>query len=213
MSCEENKWKIAVAPGTYKVKVTFGDSEISARHDLTVNEEPIFGGFLKEDQFETWDGENVDCLSGFIEIGSSCPPDAGKECKYSWSRISALEFSKVERAPAAAETKPAQTVDTGCGEAVKGGRCVESEDVENCLFSDFQALGVKHCTGAFKLYQVPSHYICIDQRGQFKCTRHTFLDKDECNVKCVGTCAKKGTEFECLAHQAKNLHHHLHHHA
>lgn len=96
VSCEENRWKIAVEPGTYKVKLTFGDSEISARHDLTINDTPVFGGFLKEDQFETWDTEDLDCLSGFIEIGSECPAEAGGECKYSWSRINAIEFSKNE---------------------------------------------------------------------------------------------------------------------
>jgi hypothetical protein len=56
VSCEEAKWTIKVEPGTYEVKLTFGDSEIAARHDLQVNGEPVFGGFLKEDQFETWEG-------------------------------------------------------------------------------------------------------------------------------------------------------------
>jgi hypothetical protein len=87
--------------------VTFGDSEISARHDLVINDTPVFGGFLKEDQFETWDTEELDCLSGFIEIGAACPAEAGKECKYSWSRISALEFSKVVAGEPSEEKKPA----------------------------------------------------------------------------------------------------------
>lgn len=34
VSCEEAKWTIRVEPGTYEVKLTFGDSEIAARHDL-----------------------------------------------------------------------------------------------------------------------------------------------------------------------------------
>jgi len=60
-----------------------------------LNGKPVFGGFLKEDQFETWEGEDVDCLNGFIELSAECPSDAGKQCKYSWSRVSALEYSKI----------------------------------------------------------------------------------------------------------------------
>lgn len=102
-------------------------------------------------------------MGGEIQLSSACPPEAGKECKFSWSRISALEFSKIPQGDASKEErKPLPTVDTGCGEAVKGGRCIESEDVENCLFSDFQAKGVEFCTGAFKIYHIPHHYICVD---------------------------------------------------
>lgn len=43
----------------------------------------------------------------------------------------------------------------GCGEALRGGKCNDSEDVENCIFSDFQQKGVNFCTGSLKIYQVP----------------------------------------------------------
>jgi len=57
VSCEPNSWKVKVDPGVYKVKITIGDSEIGARHDLTVNEKPVLGKFLKEGQFFTFEDE------------------------------------------------------------------------------------------------------------------------------------------------------------
>lgn len=37
----------------------------------------------------------------------------------------------------AEEKKPEPTVDLGCGESVKGGRCLSTDNVENCLFDNF----------------------------------------------------------------------------
>jgi len=138
VNCEPNSWKVKVEPANYKVKITIGDSEIGARHDLTVNGKPVLGKFLKEGQFFTFEDDQIDALSGFITLSASCPETAGDQCKFSWSRVSSIEFVKQETKEEATDQKaPEKTAELGCGESVTGGRCSESENVENCIFKNF----------------------------------------------------------------------------
>jgi len=119
VSCEPNKWKIEIENGKYRVKVTFGDSEIAARHDLNLNGAPIFGNFLMEDQFETWESEELTILNSEIKLSSSCPPEAATQCKYSWSRVSAIEIEALEYDEEAASAS-GNFVPLGCGETITG---------------------------------------------------------------------------------------------
>lgn len=48
MDCMESVWKMKVNPGYYKIIITYGDSEISAKYDMMLNEKPFAGEFLVE---------------------------------------------------------------------------------------------------------------------------------------------------------------------
>jgi hypothetical protein len=59
-------------------------------------------------------------------------------CKYSWSRISAIELIPVDGPkpkPTDEEIKDA-TVDLGCGESRQFGLCEASDKVENCIYEN-----------------------------------------------------------------------------
>jgi len=62
-----------VTPGYYNVIVTYGDSEIAAKHDIIINNQPIAGEFLLENQFATKTLENLNIMSGEIKMTAKCP--------------------------------------------------------------------------------------------------------------------------------------------
>lgn len=91
VDCQDAVWKLKIIPGFYKIIVTYGDSETAAKYDLIINEKPIAGEFLLENQYATKTLDKFNLLSGELKLTSKCPDEDGDACRFSWSRISALE--------------------------------------------------------------------------------------------------------------------------
>jgi len=81
-------------PGLYNVIVTYGDSEISAKYDLIVNGRPVAGEFLLENQYVTKKIDTVDAMNGYIELSAFCSAKEKEACKYSYTRISAIDITR-----------------------------------------------------------------------------------------------------------------------
>lgn len=91
MSCENVDWSIKVAAGKYNVKITVGDPINKAQYDLKVNDKEVLKNkILAKNQFFTTNDDFV-VLEGIIRLVAVCEGD----CKYSWSRINAIEINKL----------------------------------------------------------------------------------------------------------------------
>lgn len=73
------------------MRITVGDSEIGSKHDLIVNDKKVFDKFLKENEYQTINIDDVNGLKGLITIKSECE----NNCKYSWSRLSMVSIEKI----------------------------------------------------------------------------------------------------------------------
>jgi len=67
-------------------------------------------------------------------------------CLYSWSRMSAVEITRVP----GATTPPDDEVKTdkaGCGMAFMNGRCDSGKDVLDCIWNKPSVPGIRNCDG------------------------------------------------------------------
>ena len=91
VTCESIDWTIKVAAGRYNVKVTVGDAVNKVQYDMKMNDKQILKNkVLDKNQFFTTN-DDISVLDRIITIKADCEGD----CKYSWSRISAIQISKL----------------------------------------------------------------------------------------------------------------------
>lgn len=92
IACESVDWTLKVLPGKYNVKVTVGDAKYKTQFDLKINEKKVLDNkVLNANQFFTTN-DDIIVLNGVLQMKTDC---AG-ECKYSWSRVSAVEINKIK---------------------------------------------------------------------------------------------------------------------
>ena len=92
VTCENIDWSIKLDPGKYNVKVTVGDIAYKVQYDLKVNEKKILTNkILDKNQFFTTN-DDITILDGVLRI----VPDCEGDCKFSWSRIDAIEISRLQ---------------------------------------------------------------------------------------------------------------------
>lgn len=56
------------------------------------------------------------------------------------------------------------TINMGCNESYKDGRC-KGLDTENCIYASASDKGADKCSGIMKLLKVPDDSTCGDQKG------------------------------------------------
>lgn len=125
-----------------------------------------------------------------IIIKSECDVAVFKEfCQTVWSRMSAVSISEsTEVAPEEDDVSDDGTVNLGCGNSFKGGRCADGIDPSDCIYEDFSDKGFDKCSGIYHIDTIPDDASCKDQRGLFKCFKNEFKSTEECKATCPGKC-------------------------
>lgn len=169
VSCQPNEWKIQVPIGTYSVKITTGDPKMTFGVGLSVNDRLIIEPqMLSKNQYFT-NSKEVVVMDGFIRVNSKCEQD----CNAFWSRINAIEITKVETASKLTPTS-SSIQSLGCGNSFQNGRCLTGPSVEDCVFQQISDFGAEKCTGFMHLIKIPNNYGCVNQRGKYKCIKDSF---------------------------------------
>ena len=91
ISCEIADWTIKLPNGKYSVKLTAGDPAYHSKYDLQLNGKSVISRYLEKNQFFTVT-EVMNVNEGIIRVTANCEDD----CKFSWSRINAIEIVKQE---------------------------------------------------------------------------------------------------------------------